>query len=295
MCQQENITCNCPLSFNGSFCDCSRSLNKEFFWNGTNCKEAYDFNQTCTNSLTSYMCQTLTQGTICRGNTCQCSSMQYFDMASSKCENFLTINSTCFQVEACDVTLGLGCQNDLCQCNSTSQFWSIYNQSCIDYLTYNSGTCTADNQCLGNLTCQTSGSSCACPILTNNQCDCPSPSFGNEYYWNGYTCTPALAFNQSCSANYMCQALTQGTICSGPGSNICQCSSSQYFNFVSNSCENLLGLNSLCTQLTPCNTGNGLVCQNGVCVCGSTNATLCSLKFSYDAGPCSSNSDCSSN
>jgi hypothetical protein len=145
------------------------------------------------------------------------------------CETLVSFGGSCTQPDACNSGLGLSCQSSKCECNST-QFWSTSSLNCINYYTYNAGACTSDNQCTSgsNLICRTSGTSCNCPInlATNGKCDCPTPVSGKEYYWNGLNCTTALSYNQTCSASYMCQTLTQLTSCIGSK---CTCSSSEYW------------------------------------------------------------------
>ena len=219
-------TCDCPTNLPINTCDCPvRIYGKEYFWNGSTCAAAYEYNQICTSSSTNYMCQTLTQGTICSGNKCSCPSTQYFYLNNNTCQPLVSINGTCTQPNACKSSLGLICQNGLCQCNATSQFWSF--SSCINYLTYTAGPCTADNQCYGNLICRTGGSSCSCPqFVSTNNCDCPPSVFGSEYFWNG-TCTIARSYNESCTSSYQCQSTTQLTSCI---SGICTCNSNSVWN-----------------------------------------------------------------
>ena len=110
-------------------------------------------------------------------------------------------------------------------------------------MAYNKWVCADDSQCSNDLICKTSGISCTCPAnVGDNKCICPKRQNGNEYYWNGLKCTPALEYNQTCSASHMCQIITQSTICDGlPYKCICQ--SDQYFNFGNSKCENFLSVN----------------------------------------------------
>ncbi len=254
----------------------------------------------CYNSSTTYMCKTISQGTVCIGSPyqCKCNSTQYLNYATSKCENLLSIGDTCQKSDACNSNLGLTCQNYMCQCDPFYQFWSIFNASCINYLTYDSGLCTSHDQCSGGLICKKSGISCTCPeIVGDGKCDCPLSLNGNEYYWDGSACTSALEFNQTCSnssANYMCKTLTQGTICDGSIPPYkCICSSDQYFNFANSKCENLLSFNETCLQADSCNMKLNLTCKSGICQCASLSG--CSGMMTYNSGPCTSNNDCSGN
>lgn len=112
-------TCNCPLNSSSIFCDCTRDFNNEYYWNGISCQPAVSFNKSCSNVSTSYMCQTLTQGTFCVssgfGYKCQCSSLQYFDTTQNMCMDKMTYNETCNYNDMCLSTLGLICNAGLCE------------------------------------------------------------------------------------------------------------------------------------------------------------------------------------
>ena len=296
--------CSCPSNLLSGKCDCpSRAIGAEYFWNGTNCVTAYRNGELCSNSSTSYMCQTLTQGTTCSGPApfkCQCSSLQYFNTNNNKCETLLSINGTCTELDACRSDLGLSCQASLCQCDSSTQFWN--GSLCINYYTYNSsGLCNDDNQCFGNLICMSASTiSCNCPlIVTIGSCDCPAPVFGLEYFWNGSTCVESNDYNMSCSsalASYMCKNKTEGTFCSGSPSFKCVCSSSQYYNHFTKKCETLIANISTCTQVDACRSDLGLSCLTSLCQCNSTyqfwNGTSCANYLSYNEGTCTSSSQC---
>ena len=68
ICPSSTNQCNCPIISSTTFCDCQRTSNNEYYWNGTSCEQAHSYNQSCYNEFSSYMCQTLTQGTICSKN-----------------------------------------------------------------------------------------------------------------------------------------------------------------------------------------------------------------------------------
>ena len=40
VCQTGNETCNCPLQSKKLMCDCERTKNNEYYWNGSSCTAA---------------------------------------------------------------------------------------------------------------------------------------------------------------------------------------------------------------------------------------------------------------
>jgi hypothetical protein len=216
VCHDSTDNCTCPKNLSNYTCDCVRKVYNEYYWSGTSCTIARGYNQTCTNSSSTYMCKTMTEGTVCVGPSpykCKCPSLQYYLFTTSKCESQLSYNIYCPQADACRSDLGLSCQSNLCDCDTTIQFWN--GTKCVNLYTYNTGTCSNDNQCRGNLICRTNGTSCNCPsTVTTGSCDCQTRAVGNEYYWNGIDCVIAGAYNQTCyNGNYTCQTLTELTQC----------------------------------------------------------------------------------
>ena len=103
-----------------SLCECQRSFNDEFYWNGTSCQPSLSYGQSCLNSTTSYMCQTLTQGTICSNTnssvyTCQCPISKYFENMTNMCQNELLFNQSCNINKVCKSQLGLVCLSGICK------------------------------------------------------------------------------------------------------------------------------------------------------------------------------------
>ena len=88
---------------------------------------------------------------------------------------------------------------------------------------------------------------------------------GIEKYWNGSSCVNALGYGKSCTNSNECQHLTQNTTCPSSVPYKCQCSSTQYFNFINSKCEDLLSINEICTQIEACKAGfcfgKPLMCQ----------------------------------
>ena len=114
------------------------------------CKLKLDENEICVKTS-----QCLGDMSCTSQKECQCSSGQYFHSLNIKCQNQTLNNTTCSEDRTCRVDLGLSCQNDLCQCDYMSQFWSSINTSCINYLKYNESKCESTTQCdtIQNLIC----------------------------------------------------------------------------------------------------------------------------------------------
>lgn len=169
---------------------------------------------------------------ICIGNLCQCDiykkfSNVYMDciyyacpptyyLSANQCFNQSLVNTSCSLNENCREDLGLSCQNNLCQCDLSTQFWSATLMSCSDYLIYNQ-SCLSTTECRQDkgLICNPSSVSapCNCPVQSRaKMCDCSRVN-GSEYYWNGTDCIAALTYGNNCSYDYMCQTVTQNTKC----------------------------------------------------------------------------------
>ena len=88
---------------------------------------AKELNMACSNTSTTYECQTVTQGTECikigTTTTCQCANLKYFNTIDKKCQDQLLNDKRCTQPDACRNDLGLSCQNGVCLCNQ-NQFWN---------------------------------------------------------------------------------------------------------------------------------------------------------------------------
>lgn len=112
----ENNTFSATLSMCVSY---MRTVNNEYYWNGSSCEPAASFNQSCSDASSSYMCQMLTQGTICNGTgttfTCQCPNQQFFDILINKCKSQLFYNEACSNNNMCLNQLGLNCLNGSCK------------------------------------------------------------------------------------------------------------------------------------------------------------------------------------
>ena len=112
-------TCNCPKTSSFIFCDCQRVSNNEYYWNGSSCISSKLYGQSCSNALTSYQCQTMTQGTICNNKNgifeCDCSYLKYFNNITNSCLNQLSINQTCSYDSQCQNVFALICIDGTCK------------------------------------------------------------------------------------------------------------------------------------------------------------------------------------
>jgi hypothetical protein len=171
--------------------------------------------------------------------------------------------------------LGLTCQSKICKCDTTKKFWNGSN--CIDLYSYNMGECLNDDQCEGNLVCK-NRNTCKCPENVNDKkCDCPARSKNNEFFWNGTHCQMAKAYNGACSIDYMCQTLTEGTICS---TSVCKCPRLKYYNYLNNRCEDKLLENIVCFQKDACRDDLNLSCHSEKCsICKADWVLLRGLCF----------------
>lgn len=110
------VSCNCPLISTIEMCDCTSN---KTYWNGSSCQPLGNYGDTCLNSLSSYMCKTLSQGTLCSNSTgdfrCECTSQQYFDTITMSCKNGKPFNGTCITNTNCATFLALICTNGYCR------------------------------------------------------------------------------------------------------------------------------------------------------------------------------------
>ena len=142
----------------------------------------------------------------CTQNMCQCGAYRYFNDISLVCQDQTTNNSACIANNTCRVDKGLTCQNELCQCDLTNQFWHRAYNKCIDLMGYNGQGCEINSNCRDdeNLFCNldSSANQCNCPSLSAGQmCDWRR-AFSNELFWNGSYCEQACTYAQSCNATY---------------------------------------------------------------------------------------------
>ncbi len=138
-----DTNCNCPIMSTQGMCDCERSLNNEYYWNGNTCVVALSPGDSCANLSTSYMCQTLTQGTICNNTSgsykCECpSGPQWFWSNSSlvciECPiGWIIYSGHCYYINK----NGLSWDDSLTWCRNNSAEFLIVNDPDEYNLLYN--------------------------------------------------------------------------------------------------------------------------------------------------------------
>ena len=142
-------SCKCPYSAASIFCDCQRTTGNEYYWNGAACQAASVIFQPCTSSSTSYMCQTLTQNTICNNSIgqfqCECDFLNYYDSISNSCLSQLSLNGLCSSDSQCQTVYGLSCINGSCKynisiINMSHYFLSVFFSSVVYQLTIGMAT-----------------------------------------------------------------------------------------------------------------------------------------------------------
>ena len=222
--------------------DCKpRILNHEKYWNNSSCIDALAYGQICTNLSSKDECQYMTHRTHCGGSKpykCQCYLSEYFNIVNKTCENLLSINETCTQIDACKTGNCIG-PPFKCQCQSI-EFFNLTTNQCEIII--------APKTTEPSITTKTA-------TTVDLQSTCLRISTEGIEMWNGSNCINALSYGFTCINSNQCQYLTQNTSCIGPLPNKCQCSLSLYFNYITDKCEDLLSINQSCTQVDGCKTG----------------------------------------
>lgn len=139
---------------------------------------------------------------------------------------------------------------------------------CVLSLSYGARGCLLDTDCsyTQGLICNNKGSICNCPLTSRiGACDC-AKFLNNEYFWNGFMCQAASFYNESCKDNFMCQTITQGTLCNRTDKiSTCQCPNLQYFDSKSGRCREQVSFNQSCFSNMTNMCRIGTVCLNGKC------------------------------
>ena len=89
ICHDGLQSCICPTNILNNYCDCPRSLNNEYYWNGLACVRAKVYGASCYND---FECQTLTLSLSCSTSThtCICSTNTVYSSALVSCVTCLS-------------------------------------------------------------------------------------------------------------------------------------------------------------------------------------------------------------
>jgi hypothetical protein len=220
-----------------SMCDCKREIGNEHFWNSEKCVPTKSEFSNC---HVSYECLSPMQ---CISNKCICPGTSYYNATGYECKEKLLNGGSCDGDRMCKDEKGLFCLAGVCSCK-INQFWLSSISSCQNYYDYGEVGCSADSQCSPGLSllCNTnlSNNNCTCPILSQaNMCDCMRTS-GNEFYWDGSKCAPALPFDSACFFDFECQTITKGLECNAT---ISRCYCMNGWNHYDGICYRIFGNN----------------------------------------------------
>jgi len=137
------------------------------------CRTAYqfdDYSQLCVRqSLPFQACYTsndCVDNATCLVNVCTCYPGYWFNSVTGQCDEKLAYGLACSAISApCNYQLyGIGCYNNMCQCDPTYEYWS--GTSC-ELRRYKDETCSATLLCRSNRGLACGGSNtCACSIGT---------------------------------------------------------------------------------------------------------------------------------
>ncbi|CAF0905651.1 unnamed protein product [Brachionus calyciflorus] len=215
----------------------------------------------------------------------------------------------------CDSSLGLLCQNDFCNCSS-STFYNTTKMLCVAKI-LNSIPCSNDNDCCCGQKCvlnNTYGSKlCSCPIdrwwnkldsfckkrsyfnescssisecwlganLTclNSKCAC---SDANLNFWNGTFCSQVESYFGSCKIPSGCNQ-TQGLVCNLTEQMFykCVCPSYNYWDSSLKSCLPQKNNTQACSSTDQCRSGTSLYCDTS-----STNTCKCPIDYYWSTNTC---------
>ena len=136
-----NGACNCPTISVSNYCDCTRELNNETYWNGTKCLPAGNYNAPCTVGK-DYQCQTYTQNTTCISGNCLCGTDGQLKSTTNKCayceSGWAYMFDTCYRVgnETTSNTesTGIGPKVDAGCSKSGAQMGKLLNDTVLSFL-----------------------------------------------------------------------------------------------------------------------------------------------------------------
>ena len=268
------------LKCNSGKCGCWREYNNEYFWDGSLCIPAIEYNKPCIDLSSSFMCKTLTEGTKCLGSntfTCTCDSVQYYSLTNKKCEDKKVAGIECLEKSECRDDLGLECESK-CKCRS-KQYFNLLNQKCEDKMAVGS-ECQDAEECVSEL-----GVACF-----NGVCSCDK----RIQHWDGISCINSFSYNDGpchndteCAGNLICQKSGTSCRCSlTVALNLCDCPSNSpgsenYWD--GSDCVPAKKYNESCIDSFMCS----VLTENTRCI---TFACLCrgSLFFNFSNRKCES-------
>ncbi|CAF1544843.1 unnamed protein product [Adineta ricciae] len=276
-CSVANTSYQClsNLYCNGTKCICEENT---YYWNGTasECFPIDKYMAAC-DVATAYSCDTSVglscvaagQGSQCPFNataswSCDCANLTYWNGGS--CVSKKLVDTSCFWNCECDSDRGLSCLNMTCLCPKYYYWSTVENPpACVLQKNYSETQCFNTTQCdsTQGLTCYLSGTACNCPTTSViNMCDC----LPTQYYdYSRLSCQNLLLYNDSCTANYMCNSnvglfcqtsVNNANNCSCPETsraNMCDCNASSYWNGIK--CTPRLAPNVSCTYDYECQSG----------------------------------------
>ena len=188
-------------------------------------------------------------------NTCQCSSINYWNGTS--CIPLLYPGQSCTTSSQC--ISSASCLSAICTCD-TNYYYSTSIGQCTAQLSYLTSCTLGNYQCLNNTTCYDLLSP---PAV----CSC-DPTY---YYYDGSRCSAYATYGQTCAAatyGPYCSTNTSSLICTG---SMCNCSSTTYYN--GSSCISYVAAGFYCTSTSQCVTNS---------YCSSLQVCTCSTSYYFD-------------
>ena len=218
---------------------------------------------------------------------------EYKSYAGSPC----TYDRQCVDFAYCTYTAASPNQK-ICVCDS--MYYRGSNNQCNQKITslnggYGWGTCSYIDQCNlneNNLRCI--NGICQCDLISE--------------YWDTYfeKCMPLKTYGQTCGLSVASSNCISGFSCLTPNAGgarkACLCTTSQYFDWVSGTCQTLKTYNAICNSRFECSNQVTMVClgTNGGatkrCLCApnyayASSSTVCSLKVTSGSA-CTSTQQC---
>ena len=257
-------------------CSCSSTM----FWNTTalECqflKVPYTFCTSVTEGVSNTQCNTPSN---LPNSVIRCSSSYWYNPNTGQCELMAYVAASCNYDRQCT-------DNSYCQFPSTSSsqkvcicdsgFYTSTSQTCSMKTFYQQGCSTTINNF-----CNLNQMNLRC---FSGTCNCDT----NTEYWDAYylKCLPLRTYGQTCGvgslSSYTCQSIFTCTYPSGGTTNrkACLCSSGNYFDPSTGTCQATVSYNSICYNRYMCSNQITMACitQNG----GTTKRCLCAPNYAY--------------